>query len=169
MALQCTVRMGGADWLGLLQSGRKFLALPRALFLHPILPTSLLHSLDDLQLASEMLQFTDLHSRDNTGVCSIFYSGRNAPSVTGDGCSQSQPKTYFLTKFISTTACLHLLMKPFCGKNNRRTKAVSPSTHRPFVQTDRSRPFGLSKWAFSPFLVPPPTFLCLEPMFAPRA
>ena len=49
-------------------------------------------------------------------------------------------------------SCLHvcigsqdlvvMLMKPFLGKNNRQAKAVSPPTHRPFVQTDSGHHLG---------------------------
>ena len=61
-----------------------------------------------------------------------------------------------------------LLMKPFLGKNNRQAKAVSPPTHRPFVQTDSGHHLGWVSELFWPVFTPPPTFLCLEPMFAPR-
>lgn len=134
--------------MGLLQSGRKFLALPWAsTFFSPILPTSLLHPLDALLLASEMLQFTDLHSGDNTGGNTRSSIGAEMHlqlnRVAGDGCSRS---------LCLQDSCLHvcigsqdlvvMLMKPFLGKNNRQAKAVSPPTHRPFVQTDSGHHLG---------------------------
>ena len=132
-------------------------------------PTSLLHSLDDPLLESEMLQLTDPHSRYKSRGGTLFYWDLNASPVWEEMAALDlSPKPIFLCVYRILSELPVILMRPFLGKNNRRAKAVSPPTHRPFVQTDSSRPFGLSKWAFFPSSSSP-TFLCLEPMFAPRA
>ena len=173
LAMHC---QDGRGWLiGTFAVGTKVSGIALGLHLFsPILPTSLLHPLDALLLASEMLQFTDLHSGDNTGGNTRSSIGAEMHlqlnRVAGDGCSRS---------LCLQDSCLHvcigsqdlvvMLMKPFLGKNNRQAKAVSPPTHRPFVQTDSGHHLGWVSELFWAFLVPPPTFLCLEPMFAPRA
>ena len=176
LALQCTVRMGGSDWLGLLRAGRKISARVSRIARRPQ-PFSLSHSHSCTQLMPSYWKVkcfnSRIYTRDNTRGSTRFTIGaemhhwRLLQLISArDLFSYMQAST---SMSMSALTVRMMLMKPFLGKTNRQAKAVSPPTHRPFVQTDSSHHLGWVSELFWPVFTPPPTFLCLEPMFAPRA
>ena len=141
--------------MGLLQSGRKFLALPWATFFSFYPPHSCTHlmpcysrvkcfnsrictletTLDFLLRPKCISSGTEWHEMAAVDLRPNLFSYRtrvnNCMSVLAVRILLELPPI--------------MLLKPFLGRNNRQAKAVSPPTHRPFVQTDSGPPFGLSK------------------------
>ena len=169
LALQCTVRMGGSDWLGLLRAGRKISARVSRIARRPQ-PFSRSHSHSCTQLMPSYWRVkcfnSQIYTRDNTIGAEMQHCRLLHLISARDLFSYMQAST---SMSMSALTVRILLMKPFLGKTNRQAKAVSPPTHRPFVQTDSSHHLGWVSELFWPVFTPPPTFLCLEPMFAPPA